>query len=318
MLSFVFPGQGSQSSGMGTFLYEEFKVARDIFEQASDVLGFDIKKLCFTGSTEELALTENTQPALLTVSTATSAVLQEVMGLKPTLTAGHSIGEYSSFVLGKVLSFSDAILAVRLRGQAMQSAVPTGQGGMTAILGLNEEQVQFLCLWACQKSGFSPLSPANYNCDGQIVISGNQKALAWLKENFNPEILPGEPKKAKLIPLQVSAPFHCEMMKPAQQIMSDFFATISFRNSTLPIIQNVHALAETQAEVLKENLITQVSASVKWTQTMQQLKAYKSSTIIECGQGNVLKGLFKKSDPEYFKIYSTNSLDDLKALEKLK
>ena len=318
MLGFVYPGQGSQSPGMGAFLYEEFEVARRFFEMASDAINLDLKKLCFTGSIQELALTENTQPALLTVSMATTQVIQEITGLVPSLTAGHSVGEYASLVLGGVISFQAAVKAVQLRGQSMQNAVPEGQGGMVAVLGLTEEQVHFLCRWACENSGFSPLSPANYNCEGQIVISGNQKVLNWLKDHFNPEILPGSPRRAKLIPLQVSAPFHCEMMLPAQDAMAEFFNSISFQDSKLPVIQNVTAKLEKNGELLKKNLITQISGAVKWTQTMQEFKLQNCSTIIECGHGAVLKGLFKKSDADYFKVYCTNSLEDLKALETLK
>lgn len=316
MVAFVFPGQGSQTLGMGEFLYKEFKICRDLFDEGSEAIGIDLKTLCFTSSDAELALTENTQPALLTVSTATARVLQDEFGIKPDITAGHSIGEYASFVLGSVISYSDAMKAVRLRGQAMQSAVPVGLGGMVATLGLNEEQVQFLCRWVEEQSGFKPLSPANFNCDGQIVISGNAKALAWLKDNFKPEVLPGETKRVKLIPLQVSAPFHCEMMKPAQEKMAAFFETIAIKNSTLPIIQNIHAQPETDAAILKKNIILQVSGAVKWTQTMQQLKDMTVSNVIECGNGAVLKGLFKKSDAEFFKVYSTNSQDDLNVIKQ--
>lgn len=317
MFAFLFPGQGSQSPGMGSFLYENFKTAKETFEEASDAINLDLKKLCFTGSVEELALTENTQPALLTVSTATARVLTNDLGIKASVTAGHSIGEYASLVLGKSLKFSDAVRAVRLRGQAMQSAVPVGQGGMTATLGLTEEQVLFLCDWTVKTSGHSPLSPANYNSDGQVVISGNMKALEWLKTNFKPEVLPGEAKRAKLIPLQVSAPFHCEMMKPAQQKMAAFFKTISFNDSQIQIIQNVHAKAETNSEKLKHNITEQVSAPVKWTQSMHTLKALNQAQCIETGHGSVLKGLLKKIDAEFFKVYSTSSLDDLKMIENL-
>ena len=315
MSAFLFPGQGSQAPGMGSFLYENFNSAKVVFEEASDAISVDLKKLCFTGSTEDLALTENTQPALLTVSTATAQVLQKEFGIKPTITAGHSIGEYASLVLAGVISFQNAVRAVKLRGQVMQSAVKVGEGGMTACLGLTEEQVKFLCQWVVKTTAYSPLSPANYNCDGQIVISGNMKALEWLKTNFKTEVLPGEAKRAKLIPLQVSAPFHCALMKPAQERMQHFFEEIKFSDASIRIIQNVHAQVETKADVLKKNIIEQVSAPVKWTQSMQTLKSLGVSNCIEVGHGNVLKGLLKKIDSEFFKVYSTNSLDDLKLIE---
>lgn len=316
MSAFLFPGQGSQSPGMGQFLFNEFKEAREIFEEASDAIALDIKKLCFTDSVETLALTENTQPALLTVSTATSRVLQSQFGIKPQITAGHSIGEYASLVLSEVISFKDAVRAVRLRGQAMQSAVPVGQGGMTATLGLTEEQVHALCAWAMKETGLKPLSPANFNCDGQIVISGNLKLLDWLKTNFKAEALPGEPKRAKLIPLAVSAPFHCEMMKPAEEKMQNFFQDISFKEAKLQIIQNVHAQIETNADILKKNLVAQISAPVLWTQSMKTLKSRGQKNVIEVGNGSVLKGLLKKIDADFFTVYSTNSMDDLKLIEK--
>lgn len=318
MNAFLFPGQGSQAPGMGSFLYENFKTAKVTFEEASDAISFDLKKLCFTGSVEELALTENTQPALLTVSIATARVLSEDLGLKATVTAGHSIGEYASCVHAGVIAFKDAVRAVRVRGQAMQSAVPVGLGGMTATLGLTDEQVQFLCDYTVKTSGFTPLSPANYNCPGQIVISGNMKALEWLKTNFKPEILPGEAKRAKLIPLQVSAPFHCAMMLPAQEKMQAFLQDIPFKNASIEIIQNVNAQVETAASQIKRNLIEQVSAPVKWTQSMETLKKLGVATCFEVGHGQVLKGLLKKIDGEFFKVQSTSSLEDMKAIETLK
>lgn len=317
MFAFLFPGQGSQTPGMGKFLYDEFQIARETFEEASDAIQIDIKKLCFTDSIENLSLTENTQPALLTVSTATSRVLQSQFGAKASITAGHSIGEYASFVLGQTISFKDAVKAVRLRGQAMQSSVPVGHGGMTATLGLNEVQVLFLCDWAMQETGLKPLSPANFNCDGQIVISGNLKILDWLKTNFKAEVLPDQPKRAKLIPLQVSAPFHCEMMKPAEEKMEVFFKKIAFQNSKIPIIQNVHAKQEMSADTLKQNLVKQISAPVRWTQSMNLLKEKEIQSVIEVGNGSVLKGLLKKIDAEFFKVYSTNSLEDLKSIEQI-
>jgi len=317
-LAFLFPGQGSQTPGMGQYLFDNFNLAKITFEEASDAISIDLKKLCFSiANNENLSLTENTQPALLTVSTATARVLTTDIGIKATITAGHSVGEYASLVHAGVFSFQDAIRAVRLRGQAMQSAVPVGVGGMTACLGLNEEQVQFLCDWVVKTTAYTPLSPANYNSEGQIVISGNLKALEWLKLNFKPEILPGTAGRAKLIPLQVSAPFHCALMKPAQDKMQDFFENILFKDSAIQVIQNVHAQAETKAENLKKNLIEQISAPVKWTQSMQTLKSLGVANCIEVGHGSVLKSLLKKNDAEFFKVYSTSSLEDLKIIETL-
>ena len=315
--AFLFPGQGSQSPGMGSFLYENFNTAKHTFEEASDAIQFNLKKLCFTGSEQDLALTENTQPALLCVSTATARVLTKDLGVNVHATAGHSIGEYASLVLANVMTFPDAMLAVRKRGQAMQSAVPVGTGGMTATLGLTEEQVLFLCDWAVKNSGFGPLSPANYNCEGQIVISGNLKTLDWLKTNFKPEVLPGEAKRTKLIPLQVSAPFHCEMMRPAQEKMQQHLNQVAFANSDIKIIQNVHAQVETKADILRQNLIEQISAPVKWTQSMQTLKSLEIGNCIEVGNGYVLKGLLKKIDSEFFKVQSSSTLDDIRAIETL-
>ena len=317
MKAFLFPGQGSQAPGMGNFLFENFKTAQHTFEEASDAIQFNLKKLCFTGTEQELALTENTQPALLCVSTATARVLTQDLGVKPTITAGHSIGEYSSMVVAKSLAFGDAMRAVRLRGKAMQAAVPVGTGGMTATLGLSDEQAQFLCDWAVKNSGFGPLSPANYNCEGQIVISGNLKCLEWLKLNFKAEILPGEAKRAKLIPLQVSAPFHCEMMRPAQEQMELFLSSVHFADSQIGIVQNVNAAIETKADLLRKNLIEQVSAPVRWTQSMQTLKTTGTALCFEVGHGNVVKGLLKKIDSEFFTVHSTSTLADIKAIESL-
>jgi [acyl-carrier-protein] S-malonyltransferase len=324
-LLFIFPGQGSQAVGMGKFLFDNFTSAKNVFEEASDAISLNLKKLCFEGDEKNLSLTENTQPALLTVSVATAFVLKKEFEIQATMTAGHSIGEYSSFVLGQALTFTDAVKSVRERGLAMQNAVPVGKGGMTATLGLDQKQVEFLCQWAVKYSGHGPLSPANYNCDGQIVISGNQQTLNWLKDHFNADIFPEHnlerPTRAKLIPLQVSAPFHCTMMQPAEDKMREHFKKIEFKNSQMSIYQNFHAVAETDHSILKENLIRQISAPVLWTQSMNEVKKnysnHQSLQVIECGHGQVLKGLLKKIDAEYFKVHSAHSLDDLKSLQNL-
>lgn len=308
----LYPGQGSQQPGMGKFLYENFKIAQETFHEASDALSLDLKKLCFESSEADLALTENTQPALLCVSTATARVIQSEFKPKIAAAAGHSIGEYAALVSAGVIPFSQAMKAVRLRGQAMQSAVPVGSGGMTAVLGLEDSQIAELCNLAVKNSGFGPVTAANFNSPGQVVISGHKKALEWLSANFKADMLSGDVKRAKLIPLTVSAPFHCAMMLPAEKTMREFLNTISFSQASFPIVQNFTATMESNPEVIKENLIRQVSAPVLWTQSMKTLLDKNLNLSIECGHGKVLNGLLKKIDPERFKVLNTNNLEDLK------
>ncbi len=318
MAMLVFPGQGSQKPGMGKFLFENFGLAKECFDEGSEALKLDLKQLCFNASESDLALTENTQPALLVTSTATQKVLRSEFGVQPSMSAGHSVGEYAALVAAGVLDFAAAIRAVRIRGQAMQSAVPTGKGGMAALMGLEPQQAEELCAFVEKRSGKSPLSPANFNCPGQIVVSGAAPAIEWLRTEFKVENLWGEtgPTRVKVIPLQVSAPFHCAMMKPAEEKMREVLSAIPFKNADFGIIQNFQALVETQAEQLKENLIRQISAPVRWTQSMQEAQKLGFTQIIECGGGKVLAGLLKKISPD-FQVYSTNSLDDLKLIESL-
>lgn len=314
MISILFPGQGSQAPGMGRFLFDNFSIAKQCFAEASEAIKIDMQKLCFESDEKTLSLTENTQPALLCVSTATWKVLESEFNLKPHATAGHSIGEYASLVAAQSIQFKDAIKAVRLRGQAMQSAVPVGQGGMTAVLGLDDEQVRFLCDWTVKESGYSPLSPANFNSPGQVVISGSMEALNWLKANFKAEVIPGDAKRAKLIPLTVSAPFHCDLMKPAEQSMSKVLNDMDFKDARFPVVQNFTAEFVTKAPELRQNLIRQISAPVLWTQSIKKIRSHGIAWGVECGHGKVVAGLVKKIDPE-FKILNTNSMEDLKLIE---
>ena len=318
--SFVFPGQGSQSPGMGKWLYDQFPLAKQTFDEASESLGLDMKKLCFESTDSELAMTVNTQPALLCVSTATQRVLQQKLSIPLSSTAGHSIGEYASLVLSGVLPFSTAMKAVRLRGESMQKAVPVGMGGMLACLGLDEKQVEILCNWAEKESGAAPVQAANYNCPGQIVLSGNLQALQFIKDNFKPEAVDPEAfkeaKRIKFIPLNVSAPFHCSMMKPAEKAMADFFQNIDFGKPLVPVVQNLTAQVETEPLKLKQNLIAQVSGSVRWTQSIQNLSSLGVNQYIECGHGQVLKGLIKKID-EKAQTHSLQSGEDLSQIEAL-
>jgi [acyl-carrier-protein] S-malonyltransferase len=318
MFTFLYPGQGSQQPGMGKFLFDNFPIAKQTFEEASDALSFDIKKLCFEGSVSDLALTENTQPALLVTSTATQKVLRSQFGVKMTSSAGHSIGEYAALVSAGAIAFAPAMKAVRIRGQAMQAAVPVGEGGMVAVMGLDPAQVDELCAHVVQKSGFAPLSPANYNSPGQIVISGSQRAIDWMKENVKAELVwPTNTPRLKLIPLQVSAPFHCSMMKPAEDRMREVLTEMEFRAAEVPVIQNLDAKTHVAATELRENLIRQVSAPVKWMQSMETLKTTGSTLCIESGAGKVLQGLLKKIDSEAFRVLNTNSLEDLEMIEKI-
>jgi len=316
MFHLIFPGQGSQQPGMGRFLYENFPVARETFEEASDAIQLNLKKLCFDGAESDLALTENTQPCLLTVSTVTQRVLISQFGVKARAASGHSIGEYAAMVVTKAMPFAAAVKAVRIRGQAMQSAVPVGKGGMVAVMGLDPAQVDTLCTWAMEKSKTGPLNAANYNCPGQIVISGSSQTITWLKENFKAEEVFPDAKRVKLIPLQVSAPFHCDMMKPAEDQMRSVLGEISFQDAQFPIIQNFTAQTHQKSSELRENLIRQVSASVKWMQSMDLAREKHWTTCIECGTGKVLQGLLKKIDSEAFQVFNTNSLEDIENIEK--
>lgn len=319
MFTLLFPGQGSQQPGMGKFLFDNFPLAKQIFEEASDALSFDLKELCFNGSVADLALTENTQPALLVTSRATEQVLRTQFGVKTNAAAGHSIGEYAALVAAEAMPFAQAMKAVRIRGQAMQAAVPVGQGGMVAVLGLTSEQTEDLCQHVVKKSGFFPVSPANFNSPGQIVISGSQKALDWMKDNAKAEeiwpTLETKPR-LKLIPLQVSAPFHCSMMKPAEDKMREVLTSIEFQNAKFSVVQNLDANSHKEAQILRENLIRQVSAPVKWMQSMETLKSAGQTLCVEAGAGKVLQGLLKKIDSESFKVFNTNTLEDLEMIEK--
>lgn len=316
MFQLIYPGQGSQHPGMGRFLFDNFPVAKQTFEEASDAISLDLKKLCFEGSEADLALTENTQPAILTVSTATQRVLRTQLDLKISSAAGHSIGEYAALVSANVLDFGKAVKAVKIRGQAMQSAVPVGLGGMVATMGLDPEQARKVCEYVVQKSGFSPLSPANFNCPGQIVLSGSQKAISWMKDNLKIEEVLPEAKRVKFIPLQVSAPFHCEMMMPAEEKMRQVLSEITFQEAHFPIIQNFTAKTHTKAAELKENLIRQVSSPVLWMQSMDLAKSQGWNKCIECGAGKVLQGLLKKIDSEAFQVFNTTTLEDIENIEK--
>jgi len=313
----LFPGQGSQHVGMGKFLEELSPVARQTFEEASDCLGYDIRKLCLDGPEDRLVLTEYTQPALLTVSTATSRTLGALDLLGPIEgSAGHSVGEYAALVLAQVFSFPKALELVRYRGQLMQQTVPVGEGGMCAVMGLDSEEVEKLCAWATQASDLGPIEPANYNSPGQIVISGRSRGLKWLLENLNIEKIGLDKKrKVRLIPLKVSAPFHCSLMNTAERELGFAIREVDFQKPRFAVAQNFSGKLETDPEMIKTNLIRQVSGPVRWIECVEALNCCSIETALELGPGKVLTGLIKKIAP-HWTSYNFNTLEDVQSFEK--
>lgn len=281
----VFPGQGSQTVGMGKTLAETFPIARRTFEEASDALGFDVLKLCLEGPAEKLQQTENTQPCLLTTSIAAYGALVQECGITPYAAAGHSLGEYSALVATGALDFSRAVRWVRARGQAMQKAVPAGQGGMSAVLGVDEADLVKICEQAATDS--DPVEPANFNAPGQIVVSGTVAGLAKL---------PGLAPKAKLIPLAVSAPFHCSLMAPAREAMAKLFETDGVTPNTpkFPYVSNVDAKFVSTASEILPKLLNQLNHAVRWQQSIELLLSEEPTVFVECGPGAVLQGLGKR------------------------
>jgi [acyl-carrier-protein] S-malonyltransferase len=287
-IAFLFPGQGSQSVGMGRALADRFPVAQATFTEADEALGFSLSKLIFEGPDEDLRLTENTQPAILTVSVAAFRVLAE-QGIHPALAAGHSLGEWSAHVASGTLQFADAVRAVKARGRAMQLAVPAGQGAMAAILSLPADQVAEACSEAEAETGLV-VAAANINSPTQTVISG---ALAAVERASAIAKAKGA-RRAVMLP--VSAPFHCALMQPAQEEVTRVLGTLRLADPAIPVAANVRgALVET-ADDARDALIRQVTGSVRWVDCMQALIAADASVFIEVGPGKVLCGLLKQID----------------------
>jgi len=301
--AFIFPGQGSQHVGMGKEFYDNFSVARRVFEEAEDSLRFSISKLCFEGPEETLKLTENTQPAMLAASVAALRVLETEKGITPQFSAGHSLGEYSALVASGALAFPDTIRIVRLRGKFMQEAVPVGEGAMAALLGMEREQVERLCE---EVSSSEVLTPANFNCPGQIVIAGHSKAVERAIERVKQE-----GKKAVLLP--VSAPFHSPLMKPAGERLEKALEEISVNDLKIPVVTNVEAEVNTLKERVKGLLVAQVSSPVRWEESMRKLGEKGIEKVLEIGPGKVLSGLMKRIDPRI----ETGNLEDLQTLKKI-
>jgi [acyl-carrier-protein] S-malonyltransferase len=306
VIAFMFPGQGAHKVGMGRALAEAYPICRETFEEADAALGEPLSRIIFDGPEDQLTLTENTQPAILAVSTAAARFLAS-RGLSPSFVAGHSLGEYSANVAAGTFAFADALRLVRRRGRYMQEAVPVGEGAMAAILGLDADQVAQACVEA---AGGDVVSPANMNGAGQVVIAGGRDAVARA----------GERAKAmgakRVIPLPVSAPFHCALMKPAEDRLAPELRAIPAHTPRVPIVANVDAELKRDAPAAIEALVRQVSSPVRWEAVVRRLASEGVTTYVEVGPGAALSGMVRRIHREAT-VVSFGSPDDLAAIEPL-
>ena len=301
-LAFVFQGQGAQFVGMGKDFYDKFDVAKKLFDEADDALGYSIKKMCFEGSEDDLKLTANTQPAILIVSVIASELLK-AEGITPEIAGGHSLGEYSALVAAGTLKFSDAVKLVHKRGQFMQEAVPVGEGSMAAIIGLDDAVIVENCK---QASEVGAVQAVNFNCPGQTVIAGTtagvEKAVELLKS--------AGAKKAVILP--VSAPFHSTLMKPAAEKLSAELDKVEIKDAAFPIAANFNGELETDAAKIKANLVSQADHPVKWIDCVNAMKNFGADIFVECGPGKTLCGFNRRID----KTISSLNVENLDSLEK--
>ena len=308
MNALLFPGQGSQIVGMGSEFYENFDIVKTIFKEADEKLNYNISKIILEGPENELQLTQNTQPAILTVSYSIFKVLKEEFGFEFknfSYFAGHSLGEYSALVCAESLSFNDAVYLLNERGKAMQEAVPVGKGSMLAVLGLKTEELNNMMQNINFKEGICEI--ANDNANGQIIISGDKESVQ-LFQNLLKE------KKIKSIPLKVSAPFHCSLMKPAAEIMKTKINDTKFHNPSIKIISNVTAKPENESTNIKKLLIDQIFSTVKWRQGIISMSELGITNFIEIGPGKALIGMVKRS-VKNVNCFSINSIADIESLK---
>jgi len=306
-IAFIFPGQGSQTVGMGKELFDKCPIARQTFEEADDALGYKLSQVCFEGPAEQLRLTEITQPAILTLSIAALRVLEGCVP-KPSFVAGHSLGEYSAHVASGTMTFADAVRTVRKRGKYMQEAVPVGVGAMAAILGMELEKVAAVCQDAAQGE---VCAPANINSPEQIVISGNTAAV----ERGTKLADERGAKRAKILP--VSAPFHCALMKPAQDRLEADLNNLNMRKPVYPVVCNVEASLVSDELRARETLVAQVTGAVKWEQSMRLLIESGAETFVEIGPGKVLCGLMRQIDRSKTCLNVADDASLAKALEQI-
>jgi len=308
MNALLFPGQGSQIVGMGSEFYENFDIVKTIFKEADEKLNYNISKIILEGPENELQLTQNTQPAILTVSYSIFKVLKEEFGFEFknfSYFAGHSLGEYSALVCAESLSFNDAVYLLNERGKAMQEAVPVGKGSMLAVLGIKAEELNNMMQNINLKEGICEI--ANDNANGQIIISGDKDSVQ-LFQNLLKE------KKIKSIPLKVSAPFHCSLMKPAAEIMKNKINKVKFEDPIIEIINNVTARAEKKSNTIKDLLINQIYSTVKWRESLIKMEDNGVKNFIEIGPGKALIGMVKRTIKNS-NCFSINSIADIKNIE---
>ena len=301
-LAFVFPGQGAQKVGMGKDFFDNYDVAKKMFKEADEALGYSIMKMCFEGPEEDLKLTANTQPAILTISCIANEILKE-NGVQPEITGGHSLGEYSALVAAGVLKFQDAVALVHKRGAYMQEAVPVGEGGMAAIIGVDREKIVEICQ---SVSAESPVQAVNFNCPGQIVIAGATRGVELAVE----ELKAAGAKKAVILP--VSAPFHSTLMKPAAEKLAVELDKVTLFDARIPVVANVNAQVLTKAEDIKASLVAQAASPVLWEDCVAKMKEFGADVLLEAGPGKTLCGFNRRID----KSIKSLNVEDVESLEK--
>lgn len=300
-IAFIFPGQGAQYVGMGKDLYNAFPDIKEIYDRSDDVLGYGLKDIMFNGPADKLSETENTQPAIVTMSVAIMRYIEK-KGIRPDVAAGLSLGEYPALVAAGSLEFDDAVKLVKKRGKYMQEAVPLGVGTMAAIIGLEKEEVIECCKEA---SEYGIVEAANFNCPGQVAISGEVRAVEKAVEAAKQK----GAKRAMVLP--VSAPFHCSMLKPAEEKLAEELTGIKIKDAGIPVIANVNAREEIKSEEIRRNLIKQVSCSVLWEDSVRYMIEIGVDKFVEIGPGKTLTGFVRKINKEV----KTYNIEDIKTME---